>query len=182
MTPAPLPNFSRDFIVALARHDSNATKVFAKRQSFNSTQALAVGVFDQVIARRTPQALATADVPRWIADYKAVRPHVPDNQIPRAPSQMLMRDVALEKYRNANTFKGWGALNMPGALAKLVEIQAQQLASQKDLLYSLERIEILLAGQMASDLRTQRDQLAREVERANGGAGNTPAPSAQTAQ
>lgn len=187
MMPAALTGFNPQFLNKMKENHAGTQEIFAKRQAFENVKGLVAGIYSQRIAEMAPQRLGdnpsdnvkvtdntSADKTnagtageRFAKFWEKVYPTTP---VPPNPSQKARRDVEIEYLRTPyyiedriNTLDN----NPTNALREQLRIQGLMAGTQKDIQYSLERIEMLLATMLSNDLQDRRAGLERDIKAAN---------------
>lgn len=162
IVPPPFSSFTPQFLKALA-DDKNygAAEVLAKRQAFNNAASIVAGIYNKRIADITPQPLGEKDLAEFANNWHAV---YPGTAVPPLPSKKARLDIAAERFR---TQKYTAGLFTSGAAAEAATAAAMSVGLQKDILYSLERIELLLATMLSNDLQDRRGAIEQQINAAN---------------
>lgn len=175
MLPAPFSPFSLDFLKRVKGNDSGdgdlaARELFAKTRRLINSSNLLASTFNSQIASRTPQKLRKekqgdeekSPYEQFVANWELV--YDEDIKPPVNPSERSRRDIEIEAYRSTRYMAGLnGVTNLPSHVATQTAIQGEMVGMQKDTLYALERIEMLLAAMLANDLEDRRDALEARV-------------------
>lgn len=175
--PAGLTPFNKPFLEAMKGNNTGTEEIFAKRQAYNNAVSIVGGIYSRRIAELTPQSFGDAMNPEdssqsakarfdelWGKVYGATPP-------PPLPSQKARRDLQVEYYRSPAFIEERINTISDGAVGVLmkeqIKIAANTAGTQKDILYSLERIEMLLATMLSNDLQDRRAGIERDIKTAN---------------
>ncbi len=172
MLPAPFSPFSLNFLKRVQGNDNGegdlaARELFAKTRRLLSSSNLLASVFNSQIASRTPQSFgedkekAKKAEEAFAANWEKV--YGVDIDKPIHPSARVRRDVEVEAYRSTNYLDQSVAEDNAAHMATQTVMLGELSGLQKDTLYALERIEMLLAAMLSNDLEDRRDALEARV-------------------
>lgn len=178
IVPPPLSPFRVGAYKALIGGNVGMREIFAKRQAYSNMRSIVFSSFNRMIMDRAQQKL-TRGTPAYEA-FNANWKKVLNDENATAPenSSLKLRQDIKYRYYHSKAFIDRAAADggtVSGALAA-----GASVGLQKDILYALERIELILTTQLANDLNDRRNALEGAIQNANGATSDQDAPSAST--